>query len=139
MEDNSKLRKLIRESIQEELGSSKEVRYAVTMDFYVYANSDEEAAMKAKSIAKDMDSKFDNQAKVVSIHNREGAMGSSEVEFNQFDEGVMKMLKRKFAGVSDEQAAYNKKHGLPDTWKGSKEGFYEKHGEGSSSPKGSNE
>ena len=52
---------------------------------------------------------------------------------------MLKKIKQKIKGVSDEQLAYNKKHGLPDSWKGSKEGYYEKHGEGNSSPSGSNE
>jgi len=137
MEDNSKLRKLIRESIMEELG--KEQRYAINMDFYVYANSDEDAVAQAKAIASDMDKKLDNKASITGVTRRFDAMGGSPVEFNQFDEGVMKMLKRKFAGVSDEQAAYNEKHGLPDNWRGTKEGYYEKQGEGNSRPSGSNE
>jgi hypothetical protein len=137
MED-SKLRNIIREVLKEELG--KEMRYAVTMDFYVWGHSDEEAVANAKQIAKEMDSKMDNQPRLKSIDRQlHGTMGSTPVEFNQFDEGALKKIKQKLSGVSDEQLAYNKKHGLPDNWKGSKEGFYEKHGEGNSSPSGSNE
>ena len=133
MED-SKLRKIVREVLKEELG--REMRYAVTMDFYTWASSDEEAVANAKSIASEMDSKLDNQASILSVTRRESAMGSTPVDFN---EDAMKMLKRTFGvGVSDEQAAYNKKHGLPNDWKGSKEGYYEKNGEGNSSPRGSN-
>jgi hypothetical protein len=123
-----------------EIDGGKESKYAVSMDFYVWANSDEEAAAQAKKFAKEMDSKFDNQPSILSIHKRQDAHGSTPVEFSQFDEGAMAMLKRTFAGsVSDEQKAYNEKHGLPASWKGSKEGFYEKNKEGNSSPRGSNE
>jgi len=34
-------------------------------------------------------------------------------------------LTRKIAGVSDDQAKYNREHGLPNTWRGSKEGYHE--------------
>lgn len=134
---DSKLRNIVKEVLKEELG--REMRYAVTMDFYVYADSNEEAVAHAKIIASDMDSKLDNKASIVRIDKREGAMGSEPIDFARLEEGVMKMLRRKFArGISDEQKAYNKKHGLPDDWDGSKEGFYEKNGEGNSAPKGSN-
>ena len=135
MEDNYKLRKLIRESLLNEIGEQK---YAVSMDFYVWAGSDEEAVSKAKSIAGDMDSTLDNQARILSINKRQDAHSSTPVEFSQFDEGAMAMLRRTFAGVSDDQKAYNEKHGLPASWKGSKEGYHEKNGEGNSSPRGSN-
>jgi hypothetical protein len=135
MENNSKLRKLIRESIMEEMG--KEMRYVATMNFYVWANSDQDAAEQAKSIASDLDMNLDNRASITGLVKQEhGTFGNTPVEFN---EGIMKTLKRKFAGVSDEQAAYNEKHGLPDTWRGTKEGYYEKQGDGNSRPSGSNE
>ena len=35
-------------------------------------------------------------------------------------------LKAKLKGVTPEQMGYNKEHGLPIWWQGSKEGFYEK-------------
>jgi hypothetical protein len=85
MEDYSEIRKLIRESIQEEFESSKETRYSVTMDFYVWANDDEDAVNKAKALAKEMDSKYDNRALVQSIDKQpHGTMISIPVEFNKF-------------------------------------------------------
>lgn len=39
---------------------------------------------------------------------------------------AMEKIKAKLKGVSPEQKEYNKKHGLPLDWKGSKEGYYEK-------------
>jgi hypothetical protein len=132
---DSKLRKIVREVLKEEIGP--EMRYVATMEYYVWAHSDSEAIAQAKAQATDMNIKLDNQAAVTGIVKQQhGEIGNTPVEFN---EGAMKMLKRTFGvGVSDEQAAYNKKHGLPNNWKGSKEGYYEKNGEGNSSPRGSN-
>jgi hypothetical protein len=57
MED-SKLRKIIREALEEELG--KETRYVATMEFYVWAQSDSEALAQAKAQATDLEMKHDN-------------------------------------------------------------------------------
>lgn len=38
----------------------------------------------------------------------------------------MDRIKAKLKGVTPEQMEYNKEHGLPIWWQGSKEGFYEK-------------
>jgi len=122
MED-SKLRKLIRETLEEELG--KEQRYVATMEFYVWAQSDSEAIAQAKAQATEIDMKLDNRAAITGmVKQSQGTIGNSPVDINE--ESMMKKLKLKLKGVSDEQLAYNKKHGLPDSWKGSKEGFYEK-------------
>ncbi|MEM6815296.1 MAG: hypothetical protein AAF600_13075 [Bacteroidota bacterium] len=43
-------------------------RYVVTMDFYVYADSDVEAVDQAKKYADDFDSAKDNRANVISVH-----------------------------------------------------------------------
>lgn len=99
MENNSKLRKLIRESIIEEM--DKEMRYVATMDFYVWANSDQDAAEQAKSIASELDRKFDNRASITSLVKQEhGTFGNIPSEFN---EGVMKMLRRKLSGAPEEK------------------------------------
>jgi len=42
------------------------------------------------------------------------------------EEGILDKIKAKLKGVTPEQMEYNKKHGLPIWWQGSKEGFYEK-------------
>ena len=39
---------------------------------------------------------------------------------------ILDKIKAKLRGVSKEQMEYNKEHGLPIWWQGSKEGFYEK-------------
>lgn len=39
---------------------------------------------------------------------------------------ILDRIKAKLRGVSKEKMEYNKKHGLPIWWQGSKEGFYEK-------------
>jgi len=42
------------------------------------------------------------------------------------EEKILDRIKAKLRGVTPEQMDYNKEHGLPIWWKGSKEGFYEK-------------
>ncbi len=42
------------------------------------------------------------------------------------EEKIYDKIKAKLKGVSKEQMEYNKEHGLPIWWQGSKEGFYEK-------------
>ena len=42
------------------------------------------------------------------------------------EEKILDKIKAKLKGVTPEQMEYNKEHGLPIWWKGSKEGFYEK-------------
>ncbi len=42
------------------------------------------------------------------------------------EEKIYDKIKAKLKGVSKEQMKYNKEHGLPIWWQGSKEGFYEK-------------
>jgi uncharacterized protein YidB (DUF937 family) len=46
-------------------------------------------------------------------------------------------LKIKLAGISDDQVIYNLNNGLPIDWKGTKEGYYEKQGEGNKGYSGS--
>jgi len=47
---------------------TKEIRYAVTVDFYIYAEDDADAKQQAKITAYNMDKDTDNKASVVSIH-----------------------------------------------------------------------
>ena len=42
------------------------------------------------------------------------------------EDNILDRIKYKLRGVTPEQIDYNKEHGLPIWWKGSKEGFYEK-------------
>jgi hypothetical protein len=42
-------------------------------------------------------------------------------------ESMLEKIKRKLKGVSDDQLIYNMENDLPWDWKGSKEGYYEKH------------
>ena len=80
MED-SKLRNIIKEAIQEGLGN--EERYVVTMDFYVWGKSDQEAIENAKQIAREMDAKMDNEPSIKSIDKQPfGTMGSTSVDFS---------------------------------------------------------
>lgn len=81
MEDNSKLRKLIRESIMEEMNQK---RYVATMEFYVHASDDQDAAIKAKAIADNMDINLDNKASIINIVRQPyGAIGNTPVDFSE--------------------------------------------------------
>ena len=74
----------------------KEKRYVATMDFYVYANDDQDAINKSKALADNMNMNLDNQAEITGLVRQEhGAIGNSPVDFN---EGSMLMLKRDFSG-----------------------------------------
>jgi len=53
-------------------------------------------------------------------------------------ESILNRFKKVLHNVSDEQAAYNKEHNLPPTWKGSKEGYHE-YVTNKTFPSGSNE
>jgi hypothetical protein len=56
-------------------------RYAVTIDLYVYANSDEQAIKQSDDIAKQMDLDNDNKASVQSIHEQSfGQLTSRKVK-----------------------------------------------------------
>lgn len=50
---------------------SKEKRYAVTIDFYVWSESDEEAKKEAERITKELDDKYDNMSAILEIGERE--------------------------------------------------------------------
>ncbi len=43
-------------------------RYAVTIDFYIYADSDAQAIEDAEKFAKDQDKQNDDRCNVISIH-----------------------------------------------------------------------
>lgn len=43
-------------------------RYTVTSDFYLYADSDEEAKQKADAFNRKMRDKYDNQSNILTIH-----------------------------------------------------------------------
>jgi len=42
-------------------------------------------------------------------------------------ESTWEKMKRKLKGISDDQLVYNMENDLPWDWKGSKEGFFDKH------------
>jgi len=81
MED-SKLRKLIREALKEEI--EPEVRYVATMEYYIWAHSDSEALAQAKAQATEMNMKNDNQAAITGmVKQPHGTMGNSSVDLNE--------------------------------------------------------
>ena len=59
-------------------------------------------------------------------------------EYFYDEDSILNRFKRVLHNVSDEQAAYNKQHNLPPTWKGSKEGYHE-YITNKTFPSGSNE
>ena len=72
------LRKIVRETLEEQM---KEQRYVVDMEFYVYANNDEEAKVKSQAMAKEMEMKLDNQAKIIKIAKQSfGTLGSNTLD-----------------------------------------------------------
>ncbi len=55
-------------------------RYAVVIDLYVYAESDEEAIKEAEEIAKGLDIKDDCQARVLTMHEAKvGKIGEQRI------------------------------------------------------------
>ena len=81
MED-SKLRKLIREALKEEI--EPEVRYVATMEYYIWAHSDSEALAQAKAQATEMNMKNDYQAAITGmVKQPHGTMGNSSVDLNE--------------------------------------------------------
>jgi hypothetical protein len=56
-------------------------RYSVTIELYVYADSDEDAIKQSEQIAKQMDIDNDNKASVQSIHEQSfGQLTSRKVK-----------------------------------------------------------
>jgi hypothetical protein len=43
-------------------------RYTTIVDFYIYAENDDEAKEEAKRFAKQIDTKMDNKCKVLELH-----------------------------------------------------------------------
>ena len=46
-------------------------RYIVVIDAYVYAEDNKEAIQKAQALAKELDDKHDNKAKVIELHQND--------------------------------------------------------------------
>jgi hypothetical protein len=81
MED-SKLRKIVREVLKEEIGP--EMRYVATMEFYVWAHSDSEALAQAKAQATDSDMKHDNRAAITGmVKQPQGELGNTPIDLNE--------------------------------------------------------
>ena len=55
-------------------------RYVLTLDLYIYADSDEDVKELAEQFAKDLDQLHDNKCNVVEIHENEfGTIGNRKV------------------------------------------------------------
>jgi len=81
MED-SKLRKIVREVLKEEIGP--EIRYVATMEYYVWAHSDSEALAQAKAQATEMNMKLDNEAAITGmVKQPHGKFGNTPVDLNE--------------------------------------------------------
>lgn len=60
---------------------SKDKRYVVTMDMYVYAENDHMARKNAHKLADGLKSKLDNQAAVLEIHEQPfSTLGSRKLD-----------------------------------------------------------
>jgi len=71
------IKKIIHEVLNE-IESTKEQRYVVSMDFYIYAKDDNEAIKLAKHIVEKEDEKYDNAASLISVHKQPfGVLDSS--------------------------------------------------------------
>jgi 3-methyladenine DNA glycosylase AlkD len=72
------IRKIIRETLEE---LSREQRYVATMEFYVWAESDEEAKVEANRMAEEMQIKYDNQASIKELGNQPyGTMNYTKID-----------------------------------------------------------
>lgn len=67
------VRKIIRETLEE---MSREQRYVAEVDFFIWANSDEEAKAQAQAIAAELDSKYDNRASVKTLGLKSPGIGN---------------------------------------------------------------
>ena len=55
-------------------------RYIVVIDAYVYAEDNKEAIQKAQALAKELDDKHDNKAKVIELHQNDfGSIQSHKI------------------------------------------------------------
>jgi hypothetical protein len=82
MDNNSKLRKLIRESIMEEIGNK--TRYVATMEFYILSNDDQDAVKQAREIANNLDMNLDNRAAITNIVKQpHGTLGNTPIDFSE--------------------------------------------------------
>lgn len=141
MED-SKIREVVRGVLKEYFEhGAKEKRYAIDLSMYIYAQDDEGAKAEAEKVKEMLDGTFGGWPNIKSLHYTPTASGSERqiYENDESELSALDRLKLRIKGVSDKQIAYNQEHGLPLDWKGSKEGFYEKGGEGVNPSYGSNE
>lgn len=82
MDNNSKLRKLIRESIVEGIGNK--TRYVATMEFYVWSSDDQDAVKQAREIANNLDMNLDNHAAITNIVKQPyGTLGNTPIDFSE--------------------------------------------------------
>ncbi len=59
---------------------SENKRYVVTLQFYVWSDSDKGAILEGQRIAVELDTKFDNKAGMVEVHeNQFGTLCSSKI------------------------------------------------------------
>jgi hypothetical protein len=60
--------------------NSENKRYVVTLQFYVWSDSDTGAILEGKRIAVELDTKFDNKAGMVEVHEQKwGTLSSSRI------------------------------------------------------------
>jgi hypothetical protein len=72
---------------EEDKSQTQQQRYVITTDFYVWANSDEEAIKFAEDLAKEQDNNYDDRCKVVSVHLQPQGTMASKLIFGKDDKG----------------------------------------------------
>jgi hypothetical protein len=66
--------------IDENINESNEVRYVVSVDFFVWANDDQNAISEAEAIVNEIDLKYDNTPKITGLVKQEfGTIGNVKV------------------------------------------------------------
>jgi hypothetical protein len=76
-----KVRKIIRETLEE---MAREQRYVAEIDFFIWADNDEDAQAQAQSIAAELDAKYDNRASVKTLGTKPSGIGNfSSIDISQ--------------------------------------------------------
>lgn len=96
-----------------------ETRYVAEMDFYLYAGNDEEAKAIANTMAKEMDSKYDNKPRITGLFRQPfGSMDSTPVnEGMSLKEGLFLKHDKKNGLLAVFSDAKNAKEASGETYK----------------------
>lgn len=79
--NTNKLRQLIEQKVRQKLAevvNKRNKRYSATIQFYVYAENDNKAKEEAEKIISELNRKYDNNSRVLTIYSNE--FGSLETK-----------------------------------------------------------